>query len=218
MITFTTALVVFLLAHVLPARTGLKGWLVPRIGRGPYLAAYSAVSLALLAWLIETARAAPYLPLWDPAPWQAWVPLAVMPIAFVLLVAGLVQPNPLSVTLRTGETPGAVVAITRHPVLWGFLLWALAHVPPNGDVVSLVLFGGMALFAAAGMPVLDRRARARLGEVRWRALATGAETRRDTVGLVATAALGLAVHAWFLLDGHARFVGVDPLARIGGWP
>ena len=34
-----------------------------------------------------------------------------------------------------------IVTTTRHPVLWGFLIWAVAHLPPNGDVVSIVLFG-----------------------------------------------------------------------------
>lgn len=218
MIEFFAALLVFVLAHVLPARTGLKARLVSRFGRRPYLAGYSLVSLGLLAWVIDAGRRAPYVPLWDPAPWQAWVPLVVMPVAFVLLVAGLAQPNPLSVTLRAGETPGAIVAITRHPVLWGFLLWALAHVPPNGDVVSLVLFGAMALFAAAGIPLLDRRARRRLGEARWRALAASGAERRDVSALLLLAAAGLALHAWFLLQGHELLIGVDPLARLGGWP
>lgn len=213
MIELAAALAVFLLAHSLPARLGLKDRLVARAGRRAYLLGYSLVSVALLAWLIDAARRAPYLPLWDPAPWQAWIPLAAMPVAFVLLAAGLAQPNPLSISLRAGDAPGAIVAATRHPVLWGFLIWALAHVPPNGDVVSLVLFGGMAAFAAAGMPILDRRARDRLGEARWRALAAGEGPRADGGGLVLWALAGLALYVWFLVQGHALLIGVDPT----GW-
>jgi uncharacterized membrane protein len=216
MIEFLAALLVFLLAHSLPARLGLKERLVARIGRRGYMAGYSLLSLALLAWIIDAARRAPYAPLWDPAPWQALVPLLSMPVAFVLLVAGLAQPNPLSISLRAGEEPGAVVALTRHPVLWGFLIWALAHVPPNGDVVSLVLFGGMALFAALGMPLLDRRARRRLGEARWRALA-GRGLRGDRGGLALAALAGLALYSWFLFQGHAWLIGADPAAWLPGW-
>ncbi|WP_029031991.1 NnrU family protein [Salinarimonas rosea] len=216
MIEFATALLVFLLAHTLPARLGAKARLVARIGRGPYLALYSLLSIALLAWLIDAARRAPYVALWDPAPWQAHVPLAAMPIAFVLLVAGLAQPNPLSVSLRGGEVPGAIVSVTRHPVLWAFLIWALAHVPPNGDLVAVVLFGAMAAFAAAGIPLLDSRARRRLGEERWRTLAARGGPRSSGRGALVAAALGgLAAYGWFVLRGHALLLGVDPTPWLG---
>ncbi|WP_349369272.1 NnrU family protein [Salinarimonas sp.] len=216
MLEFAAALLVFLLAHSLPARLGLKDRLVARVGRGPYLAGYSILSVALLAWLVDAARRAPVVPLWYPAPWQAWIPLLAMPVAAVLLVAGLVQPNPLSITLRAGETPGAIVRLTRHPVLWGFLVWALSHVPPNGDLVSLVLFGGMAAFAALGMPLLDRRARLRLGDARWRALAKPGVTGAGWSGLALAALAALALYAWFLVHGHAWLIGVDPTAWIAG--
>lgn len=218
MIEFAVALAVFLLAHGLPARIGLKDRLVARAGRRAYLVAYSIVSLALLAWLIDAARRAPYVPLWDPAPWQAWVPLVAMPVAFVLLVAGLAQPNPLSISLRAGDEPGAIVAVTRHPVLWGFLIWALAHVPSNGDFVSLVLFGGMAIFAAVGIPILDRRARQRLGEARWRALVARGGPRTEWGGLAIAVLAGLALYAWFLTQGHALLIGVDPVAWLAWRP
>ncbi|MGP9820763.1 NnrU family protein [Salinarimonas sp. NSM] len=218
MIEFAAALVVFLLAHASPARLGLKERLVARMGRRGYLVGYSLVSLALLAWLIDAARRAPHLPLWDPAPWQAWVPLVAMPVAFVLLVAGLAQPNPLSISLRAGDEPGAIVAVTRHPVLWGFLVWALAHIPSNGDLVSLVLFGGMAVFAAVGFPILDRRARTRLGEARWRVLVERGGPRTERGGLALAAFAGLMLYAWFLLRGHALLIGVDPVAWLAWWP
>ncbi|GGK51262.1 NnrU family protein [Salinarimonas ramus] len=214
MIEFTAALVVFLLAHSLPARLGLKDHLVARAGLRGYLVGYSLVSLALLAWLIDAARRAPYLPLWDPAPWQAWVPLLAMPVAFVLLVAGLTQPNPLSISLRAGEKPGSIVALTRHPVLWGFLFWAVSHIPANGDVVSLVLFGGMAAFAVAGIPIVDRRARRRLGEARWHTLAARGAPRAAPGGLAVAALAGTALYVWFLLQGHAVLIGVDPTAWL----
>ncbi len=128
---------------------------------------------------------APYLPLWEAAPWQALVPFVLMPVAAWLVVAGLWAANPLSVSLRRsgdGEPLPPIAAVTRHPLLWGFLLWALAHIPPNGDLVSLILFGGMAALSVVGMLVLDRRKRRMIGEQKWRAMA-----RRS--GLVPFAAL-----------------------------
>jgi uncharacterized membrane protein len=111
-------------------------------------------------------------------------------------------------------------------VLWGFLLWAASHVPPNGDLISVVLFGTMAAFSLVGVALFDAKARRRLGPKRWRAIsrttsvvpfvallagrATFAPSRRS---LLATA-LALSLYAWFLAQGHALLIGPDPLAGL----
>ena len=44
----------------------------------------------------------------------------------------------------------------RHPMLWGTVVWALAHILVNGDVASLVLFGWIAVWALAEMQLVNR--------------------------------------------------------------
>ena len=44
----------------------------------------------------------------------------------------------------------------RHPQLTGFSLWAVAHLLPNGDLPSFVLFGGLLLWALVEMAVINR--------------------------------------------------------------
>lgn len=44
----------------------------------------------------------------------------------------------------------------RHPQLTGFALFALAHLLPNGDMPSFVLFGGLLAWALVEMVVLNR--------------------------------------------------------------
>lgn len=44
----------------------------------------------------------------------------------------------------------------RHPMLWGAVIWAAAHLMVNGDVPSFVLFGGIALWALASMALINR--------------------------------------------------------------
>ncbi len=230
MTEFLAAIALFLLAHVVPPAPPVRARLVATLGRRAYLALYSLLSLALIAWVVRAAMRAPYLPLWEAAPWHALVPLVLMPIAAWLVVAGLWEANPLSVSLqqaRDGDALPPITAVTRHPLLWGLLLWALAHVPPNGDLVSLILFGGMAALAVGGMFVLDRRKRRTIGEQKWRAmagrsglvpfaaLATGRARLEVGAALLWPLALAAALYLWFLLDGHRRLIGPDPLAKLG---
>ena len=44
----------------------------------------------------------------------------------------------------------------RHPMLWGAVLWAVAHLLVNGDAPSFVLFGGIGLWALAQMVLINR--------------------------------------------------------------
>jgi uncharacterized membrane protein len=44
----------------------------------------------------------------------------------------------------------------RHGMLSGVVVWSIAHLLVNGDVASIVLFGGLALWAVAEMIVLNR--------------------------------------------------------------
>ena len=44
----------------------------------------------------------------------------------------------------------------RHPMLLGVVVWAGAHILVNGDSPSLVLFGGLAVWALVQMVVINR--------------------------------------------------------------
>lgn len=229
MIEFALSLVLFLAAHVVPTRPALRRRLAGWLGERGYLAAYSLVSIVLLGWVISAAIRAPHVALWQPAQWQAIVPLAVMPVASALLGAGLLQPNPLSVATARGafdpSRPG-IVAVTRHPLLWGFALWGGAHVPPNGDLVSVILFGAMTGFAVIGMWAVDRRRQREMGRAEWARLAGATSSlpfaalaagrarppcdRRTALGIAG----GLCVYLLLLFDGHYRLFGVDPLAWV----
>lgn len=226
MIEFFIALAAFLAAHLIPASPGLRTRLIASMGRRPYLAAYSVLSLVLLGWLIVAAQQAQTIWLWQPSPWQWHVPFIAMPMAAFLLVAGLMEPNPLSISIRSGTSPGPVTAISRHPVLWAFLIWALSHIPPNGSLVAVILFGAMALFSLLGFALLDVKARKRLGSEDWRtlsagtsiipfaALISGRAKWRSLSPLILPASIAAALYLWFVFQGHALLIGPDPLAGL----
>ena len=48
-------------------------------------------------------------------------------------------------------------AWVRHPMFAGAILWGLSHLLVRGDAASILLFGGMILWAVAGWVVSNRR-------------------------------------------------------------
>lgn len=226
---FLGVLAVFLIAHVIPALPAVRRALQARLGEGGFIGAYSVLSLLLFAWLIRAALHAPYVPLWFTGAWGYWFALVLLPLAALLLGAGALAPNPLSIAFVTRPyapaVPGAV-AITRHPILWGLGLWGLAHLPVNGHLVGLLMFGSLGVFALVGMGVVEGRRRQVLGEDRWQALAGGtsflpflallrgrARWPRDRVTLVG-GAIGLLLAGLLLAGGHLWLFGRDPLGFL----
>jgi uncharacterized membrane protein len=211
------ALLVFVGAHLGPTRPRARRRLTAQLGERGYLLLYSVLSVGLLAWLIVAAGRAPFVPLWDPAPWQAWVALVLMAPACLLVAFGLGAPNPFSIgggdPARFDPARPGIVAISRHPILWAVALWAGAHLLANGDLAHALLFGSFLGMAALGIGVLDRRARRRLGDAAWAMLATrrrpGWRPLEGGLRLAAAAALYLA-----LLHLHAPVIGVDPMAWL----
>ncbi|MCF6369647.1 NnrU family protein [Rhizobium halophilum] len=217
------AFTVFVGLHSVPATPSVRARLVSRLGHGTYIALYSAVSLLALTWLFYAAFNLDYVELWAPAAWQGWVTFATAPLGLFFVLAGLLSRNPFSTTARRGGgKPGAIVAITRPPVLWGFLIWSLGHIPPNGDLRSLVLFGGFTVFTAGSMAMAEKRGRQRAG-IDWRRRAQGtslvpfaalgkgnASLRVDSPMLLALA-VDVVVFTWLLAGGHAALFGVDPI-------
>ena len=224
MTTFLLSLALFLALHSVPAIPTIRQRLVAILGRKVYLALYSLLSIGVLAWVFRTALALDHVELWAPAAWQAWIAVCLVPIALFFLVAGLISPNPLSISFRRGEQEaGAIVAIARHPVLWGFFLWTLGHFIANGDVRSVMLFGVLGIFSIIGMALTERRNRRRLGAT-WNTVTLGssvfpfaamiggrAAVRIDRSMIIALVVAAL-ITVWLLAGGHAGLIGADPLA------
>ncbi|MEM6495172.1 MAG: NnrU family protein [Pseudomonadota bacterium] len=172
---FGIAGALFLLTHHLPTVPSVRRRLVHIMGRLAFALTYSTLSLVMLAWLIVAAGRAPYAPLWSTEPWQPWVPLLGMPVACALLVFSIGVPNPLSFgggneRLFDPERPG-FVGFVRHGLLWALVIWSASHIPPNGDLAHVILFGSFAAFAFLGMIIIDRRKQRQCGMPEWQRLA-----------------------------------------------
>ena len=55
-----------------------------------------------------------------------------------------------------GRSGGVIASKVRHPMLCGVFIWAVAHLLVNGNVASLVLFGGLGLWALVEIAVINR--------------------------------------------------------------
>ena len=157
------ATALFLGTHLVPS-TPLRGALVRTLGEGPYRGLYALVAFGAITWMAISYAAAPRELLWPPL---RHLPAAVMPLAFVLLACGLWR-NPTIVgaeKLMKSEQPArGMIRITRHPIMWAFMLWATAHLLARGDVKSSIFFGGFLLLAGLGTLLMDARKAKALGE------------------------------------------------------
>lgn len=217
-VEFAAAYTAFFLSHAIPVRPPVRPWLQARLGRAGFTAAYSALSLAVLAWLIAAAARAPYVPLWGWAPWQNHVVLTVMLPVCLILALAVARPNPFSFGGARNDRfaprhPG-IVRWTRHPLLVALALWAGAHVVPNGDLAHVILFGTFAAFAGLGGRLIDRRKRREMGGDwdRLRDAARAAPTVSESISLATAMRLAAGIALYVGLIGlHPYLFGVSPL-------
>ncbi len=98
-----------------------------------------------------------------------------------------------------GGTKGTLYPRMRHPMLWGTVIWGVAHLLVNGDLASVVLFGSMIVWALAEMVLINRTP--------WERPAEGRGLKGDAMNLVGTLvlyAIITGVHIWL---GHNPFLG-----------
>jgi uncharacterized membrane protein len=169
MTALVAATAVFLLTHFV-ASTPLRPVLVKAIGEWPYRGLYSLVALAAIAWMALAYADAPREPLWAGS---RFLPVLVMPIAFVLLICGYSR-NPTMIgadkLLKIEEPARGMIRITRHPIMWALILWSGAHLIARGDLGSVIFFGSFLLLAGAGTLTMDSRKKSNPDWARFAAL------------------------------------------------
>jgi uncharacterized membrane protein len=158
-----SAALTWFLLHALVAGSGLRALLVNRFGDKAYRGGFSFASLATLWWLSHEYGRAPFVALGQMPEVFAYLPVVLVPPAFVLLAGAFAVPSPTALGgerfLAKPEAARGMLRVTRHPFLWSVVLWAVAHLAANVDVGSLLFFGGLALTALRGTVDIDRKRR-----------------------------------------------------------
>jgi len=156
------AVLAFVGGHFVLSSPPLRRPLAGALGERAFAGAYSALMLAAFVWTVAAFRAAPYVPLWELPRGARMIPVLVMPFACLLFVGSVTVRNPTMVMGAVAADPApGMIKVTRHPMLWAFGLWALAHLVVNGEAAALLLFGGIAVLALAGTLAIDAKLRAR---------------------------------------------------------
>ena len=138
MVSLIVAAVCFLGIHIFVSGTRLRDVIVGRIGERSYLAIFSLGSLGIIIWMSGAYGAAPYLKLWSAGAASRHIAFALMLPAVFLVVTGLATRNPTATggapLLERERAAVGIMTVTRHPFMWGIVIWSLAHLLANGDI------------------------------------------------------------------------------------
>jgi len=132
------------LVHFIPSLASpLKQNLTGRLGENGYKLVFTILILLSIALIVFGWR-------------------SIEPVMLYMLPYGLRHPLMLLILIAfiffgASNYPTRIKSVIRHPQLTGVALWALAHLLLNGDNRSLVLFGGLGIWAILEMVLINRR-------------------------------------------------------------
>jgi uncharacterized membrane protein len=151
-----TTCVLFVGSHLAlshPLRDGLAS----RLGERGFQIVYSIVAIATFIMLVQAWRGMPPEPLLWVVGDILWILASIIVLFASVLFMGSLIGNPAlaapGAAAAAQGAPRGVFAITRHPMMWGFALWAVAHIMVVPTPAQIILSGTivfLALFGSAG--------------------------------------------------------------------
>ena len=141
-------LALFLGIHTFTTMRGARAAAIGRLGEGGYKGLYSllaTIGLVLIVIGFGRYRSGGYIQVWDP-PRSFLHPFSLFRLWFAF------------VSLTAAYAPaGRIKSLLRHPMLVAVKAWALSHLLVNGDLGSMLLFGGLLAWAVYDRIAVKRR-------------------------------------------------------------
>lgn len=134
MFVLALAVAAFAAIHLVPAAPPLKARIAGRLGAA-YGPLFGAASLLTLVLIVLGWRMSPFEPIYEP-------PAGGRYGTFVLVLIGFIG---LGIFLCRGRMRQWL----RFPLAIGTIAWAAGHLLANGDLASLILFGGLGAYGLA---------------------------------------------------------------------
>jgi uncharacterized membrane protein len=140
-----------------PVRTRLVGL----VGIQPFRGIYSLVAIGTFIPMVvvfgHNKHAGAMLWNLRGAPAARGLTWLLMFAAVILLVAGLINPNPAAIAAPSRNRPTGILKITRHPSFVAFVCFGLGHLLMNGWAGDIIFFGGFIVLGIVGEIHQDRR-------------------------------------------------------------
>lgn len=130
-------LAVFIGIHLLPSFPGLRRGLIGRFGEKTYKGIFAVIAVIGIIIIIIGKSHAPFVVVWEPPYWGRDASYLIMLFAFILVTAAYLPTN--------------IRRFTRHPMLWGVVLWSIAHLLSKGDLAAITIFIAIGIFALFDM-------------------------------------------------------------------
>ena len=145
----------------------LRAPLVRVLGQTGFMLVYSLVALAAIWWMGSAFRSVETGQLGGSGI-VGWIVATILTLPAMVLLVGSFTGNPALPAPGAAEQakrqPRGAFAVTRHPMMWGFALWSLAHIALwwswRTNVVALAIL----VLALVGAHLQDRKKEALMGE------------------------------------------------------
>lgn len=139
----------------------LRAPLVRVLGERGFLLLYSTVALGAIWWMAQAFRASPPRDLGAATGTAGWIVAYALTIPALVLFLGSLRPNPAFPQAGTKElarrAPRGVYRVTRHPMMWSFALWAIAHLALGWSWRTTIVALAVLALALVGAHGQDRR-------------------------------------------------------------
>jgi uncharacterized membrane protein len=130
-------LAIFIGIHLVPSCTGWRRGLINSFGEKVYKGIFALIAVLGIVIMTIGRKHAPFIQVWDPPLWGRDASYVLMLFAFILVTAAYL--------------PGNIRRFTRHPMLWGVVLWSIAHILSKGDAAAMTIFIAIGIFALFDM-------------------------------------------------------------------
>lgn len=172
-------------SHLFPIyMTAKRAKVASLLGEKPYKALFALVSLGAVVLMVVGFRQSGFTEIWNPPGWTVHLNNLLMLLAVFLFGAK--------------NAKSSAKHHIRHPMLMSVKVWAVAHLLVNGDLASILLFGGLLGWAVVAMIGSNRR------DGVWARPAKG-----DRAGLIRHGVITIVVFA-VIVAIHGPLLGINP--------
>ena len=144
MILLILGVLLWAAVHFFPVfMPNMRAGIMSQVGEGPYKGIFSLLLLGSIVLMVFGWRAAGDGVAFD-------VDGALRHVSYAFILLGIIL-------FAAAKGKSRIRTLLRHPMLTGMAMWAIGHLLVNQEARSVILFGGMLLWAGISIVGINRR-------------------------------------------------------------